>query len=274
MKCTKLTLTYCLLLLFSSSATKAQSYAANYTSQSLVLRSDYPSKSVLLSNIVSDKAGDMSPIIGAASWPDSGRQLECRSLLQFNYVFLPKLVIDNPSMITYAELILYPMQVVFSKEDVNKPSKFIVRRVTTSWQDSTTMWMNQPATDSAKQVTKTIKLKQKNQPVSIDVTTMVIDMLLYDNNGFMITGGSSPDKSIALGQLFASPQNDDENLRPVLVIRYGGKYNMPAGKQSVVTTNDIIREYERKHPRPQSSGSGSRYEHKTATPVTATPVKE
>jgi hypothetical protein len=265
MKYAKLTLACGLLLIFSSLATKAQSYAANYTSQSLILRSDFPSKSVLVSYL-SNKAGDMSPIIGAACWPDSGRQLECRSLLQFNYVFLPKMVIDNPSTITYAELVLYPIQVVFSKEDADKPSKFIIRRVTESWVDSTTMWMNQPATDSLKQVTKTVRLKKKNQPVSIDVTALVIDMLQSDNYGFMISKESTADKSIALGQLFASPQNDNENIRPVLIIQYGGKYNMPEVKQSLVTADDILREYNRKNPVPQSSAG-------TALPVSTTPVK-
>lgn len=255
----KLSLLCCLLLILSYSTTKAQQQSTamspspvksgTYTSRSLVLRSDFPSKSVLVSNISSNMAGDMSPVIGTASWPDSGRQLQCRSLLEFNYAFLPKTVIENPALIASAELILFPMQVIFSQDDAEKPSKFIVRRVLKNWEDSSTKWNNQPATDSSTQVLKTIKNKQKNKPVTVDVTQMVKDMLQFGNQGFMICQNNSQEKSVALGQLFASPKNSDENLRPMLVIRYAGTYNLPSTGQSLVSADDILREFDRTNPR-------------------------
>jgi hypothetical protein len=220
MKQNKSLLVCCLLFILSSTAIKAQYYFGEYIDQSVILRSDFPSKSVLVSNLLADRVGDMSPVIGAANWTDSGRQLECRSMLKFNYIFLPGIIINDPSSITSAELILSPVNVTFSQDDADKPGRLIVRRVLEDWEDSATMWINQPLTDSLVQVKKLIKVKNKNNPVNVDVTKLVIDMLRYGNNGFMICPEIADQQSISAGQLFASPKNEDENLRPILVINY------------------------------------------------------
>ncbi|HEY6062541.1 MAG TPA: DNRLRE domain-containing protein [Chitinophagaceae bacterium] len=220
MKQNKSLLVCCLLLILSSTATRAQYYFGEYINQTVTLRSDLPSKSVLVSNLIADRAGDMSPVIGAANWADSGRQLECRSLLKFNYIFLPEVIINDPSSIISAELILCPVHVVFSPNDIGKPGRFLVRWVLENWEDSATMWINQPLSDSSVQVKKIIKVKNKNYPVSVDVTKLVINMLRYGNNGFMICPENPDQQSIASGQLFASPKYEDENLRPLLVINY------------------------------------------------------
>jgi hypothetical protein len=210
----------CLLLILSSTPGNAQYYFGEYINQSVTLRSDFPSKSVLVSNVLSNRVGDMSQVIGAAIWADSGRQLQYRSLLEFNYNYLPQLIINDPSLISTAELILSPVHAVISQNDEDKPGKLYVRRVLQYWDDTLTRWENQPLADSSRQVMKTIKVKNKNYPVSIDVTKLVMDMLRSGNNGFMICPENSYQQSIASGQLFASPQNDDENLRPLLVINY------------------------------------------------------
>ena len=223
----------CLLLILSSTASIAQPYAQypnsaqlspqpywDYYNQVIVLRSDQPSQSVLVSNILADKTGDMSPVIGAALWTYSGRQLECRSLLKFNYNMLPGFIIENPSLITSAQLILFPLKVSFAQDDMNKPSSFIVRRVKEKWEDSAATWINQPSADSSATVTKVIKVKEKNDPVSVDVTKLVKKMLLSSNNGFLISPESSFQEFMASGQLFASPKYDFEEFHPLLIINY------------------------------------------------------
>jgi hypothetical protein len=235
MKQNKSLLLCCLLLILSSTATKAQAYAQHFNSvnpyplpyydysiQMITLRSDLPSQSVLMSTLLADKAGDLSPVICAALWNDSGRHLECRSLLKFNFAYLPQLIVDDPSQINSAELILYPLQVSFSQNDENKPSKIIVRRVMDNWVDSATNWINQPSPDSTIKVSKLIKAKNKNYPVSVDVTKLVIKMLRSTNNGFLISLDDIGDSSIASGQSFASPRFEFADLRPLLVIEYKG----------------------------------------------------
>ncbi len=217
MKYNKSLLVCCLIVMLSSIVAKAQ---FTYSDHSLTLRSDFPSKMVLLSNSFSDKIGDISPIIGAASWTDSGRQLQSRSLLEFNYRFLPKEIINDPSLIISAELILYPVEIASSPDDAGKPAKFFVRRVLECWEDSTTVWINQPAADSSRHVAEILKKKQKNKPVRVDVTRLVWDMLRFGNQGFMICNENSPEQPIALSQWFASPKYDNEKMRPQLVINF------------------------------------------------------
>ncbi|MGH2552617.1 MAG: DNRLRE domain-containing protein [Chitinophagaceae bacterium] len=210
----------CLLLILFTTATRAQYYYGDYINQTVILRSDLPSKSVLVSNLLADRVGDMSPVIGAANWVDSGRQLECRSLIKFNYVFLPDIILEDPSLITTAELILTPVSSIFADDDRNKPGRILVRRIVDNWEDSSTMWINQPLADSIAQVRKTIKVKNKEKQISVDVTKLVKSMLRNGNNGFMICPEKEKDELMASGQLFISPKNEDEELRPLLVINY------------------------------------------------------
>lgn len=277
MKQIKSLLAFCLFYILASTTIQAQSisFASNSSNQTVTLISGYTTKSVLLSNLLSDRVGDMSPVIGTAAWSDSGRQLQCRSLLEFNYLSLPKMILDDPSVIYSAELILFPLQVVFTKSDVDKPSKFIVSRVLETWQDSSTLWVNQPAADSSSQVVKVIKKKQKNSPVKVDVTGQVKDMILYGNKGFMISQENSPEMSMALGQLFASPKNEEENLHPLLIIKYPPAYRpvyTPMnGNQTVKSADQLIREYDRRMQNQNALnstwGSGP---VKTTGPVTTT----
>jgi hypothetical protein len=235
MKQNKSLLLCCLLLILSSTATRAQAYAQHnnssrpyplpyydYINQMITLRSDLPSQSVLMSSLLADKKGDLSPVICAALWEDSGRHLECRSLLKFNFDYIPQFIVDDPSLINSAELILFPLQVSFSENDVNKPAKIIVMQVIDNWVDSSARWNNQPSPDSAVRVSKFIKVKNKNYPVSIDVTKLVIKMLRSANNGFLISIDNASDSSMSSGQSFASPKFEFEELRPLLVIDYRG----------------------------------------------------
>ena len=175
MKQIKSLFAFSLLYILSYTTITAQSFSSSssYLNQSVLLKSGYTTKSVLVSNLLADRVGDMSPVIGTAAWSDSGRQLQCRSLLEFDYLSLPKMILNNPSIITSAELILFPLQVVFSESDVDKPSKFIVRRVLETWKDSATLWINQPAADASTEVVKVIKKKQKKNTVRVDVTKLV-----------------------------------------------------------------------------------------------------
>lgn len=207
----------CLFLIFSTTANHAQ---YQFINNSAVLRSDFPPKSVLVSNLLADSVGDMSPVICSANWKENGKQNECRSLLKFNYNYLPEFIINDPSLIISAELILYPLQMSINESDPDKPAKFVVRRVAEDWVDTATSWLHQPIIDSTLQAKKLIKAKNKNDVVRVDVTKLVKKMLQKGNNGFLITQDDAEPESIASGQFFASPKFGFEELRPMLVIDY------------------------------------------------------
>ena len=211
---------YFLLFILFSTTSYGQHPTGELVNKSIILRSDFPSKSVVVTNIADYGMGDFSPLLIAGSWTDKGKNLECRSLLEFNYTTLPEILINDPSLLHSAELILYPVNTSDPANDLKKRGKFIVKRVIEKWEDSLIVWDNQPLTDSSLQVTIDIKVKNKKNPVAIDVTKLVKDMLRLGNKGFMICPENSREPSIASAELFASPKNENEKLRPILVIDY------------------------------------------------------
>jgi hypothetical protein len=207
------------MVMLNAVVSQAQTFA-QYTPQTLTYRSDILPKSTLISNVAPDQSGAVSPIIGSAFWLDSGKLLQCQSYLRFSYLVVPRFLVEDPSRITLAELILSPVEMENSPADKEKISRFIVRRVVQPWNDTATMWNNQPQADSVYQVKWTLKKKQKNKLVSVDVTGMVMDMIRYENYGFMLSHDTAGKTPSSRWQWFASPLYEDETRRPLLVIHY------------------------------------------------------
>lgn len=211
------------LSIFISSAVTAQSFSS-YSDFSIILKADSNSRSVLLSNLLETQPGNQSPIIGTAAWTDLGRKLQCRSLLSFDYGVLPKVI--DAEKISKAELILVPLQINSTIDNSDKQfSKFMVQRVVEQWEDSLTTWSNQPLADIKGEVTKQINPKKKNKLVKIDVTDMVKNMFLLGNNGFLIRYEDSLSAAASFSHWFASAKNENEDLRPLLVITL--EYHLP-----------------------------------------------
>lgn len=207
------------LSLIISVTTSAQITYSGFSDVSVTLRSDTTTKSVLISNLLEDRVGDVSPIIGAAAWKDNDKKLQCRSLLFFDYGIMPKLI--RPEQITEAILYLKPVEIL-TTETANGAwySKFIVRRILKPWEDTTTSWLTQPEATLDDEVIKSIPEHKKNKTVKIDVTEIVRNMFRYGNNGFMIRYEDSLETSTFLSQWFASARYENEKLRPELNIRW------------------------------------------------------
>lgn len=213
-----------ILALFFTSAQGMAQTVTGYSDMSVMFKADTTTKSVLVSNLFEDRAGDQSPIIGAAGWFDKGRQLQCRSLLAFDYGILPRLI--KSDQITSARLILNPVQLENTDANTqNKNSRIMVRRVLQPWEDSLTTWINQPLSNSGGEVKKEVPVKKKDRTVNIDVTKMVKDMFEFGNNGFLICNPDSLETNNSFSQWFASAKNENENIRPVLVINYAVPYS-------------------------------------------------
>lgn len=215
MKITSTTLTVSFAI-FITTSLSSQSYSG-YADYSVVLKADSNSRSVLLSNLLEKQPGNQSPIIGTAAWPDLGRQLQCRSLLSFDYGILPKVI--TVDQIEKAQLILVPLQInsTIDNSDIQY-SKFIVQRVIEPWEDTLATWSNQPNADQKNEVIKQINPKKKNKLLKIDVTDMVKNMFVSGNNGFLIKYEDSLATTASFSHWFASAKNENEDLRPLLVI--------------------------------------------------------
>lgn len=207
----------CITILTSFSAS-AQTYSG-FSDRSIVLKSDTTTKSVLISNLLEDRVGDISPIIGAAAWKDNNKKLHCRSLLYFDYGILP--VFIKPEQITEAKLILRPLELntieTFNKM---KPGEFVVRRVVEPWEDSMTSWLTQPSSIPDDETIKSIPENKTGKTVRIDVTEIVKNMFQYGNNGFMISYRDSLETESFLSHWFASARYENKKLRPELMINY------------------------------------------------------
>ena len=241
-----------LLVTFFSAKVSAQSFAG-YSEVSIIFKADSTAKSALVSNLLADRTGDQSPIMGAAAWLDSGKQLQCRSFLSFDYRNMPGFI--KPEQITSAQLILNPLQLGNALDNnENQLSKFTVRRVTKPWEDSLTNWLTQPTSTSEFEVTKLLSPKKRDRTVKIDVTKIVRDMFRFGNNGFMIGYKDSADKAAFLSQWFASARNENENIRPMLVISYEVQYirspdqNYPALPMTARDRQELIQNYVRPEP--------------------------
>ena len=203
----------CPQLLFSQTA---PSYSI-YTTNSITLRSDVNSKSALLTNISTSLVGDHSPVLGVAAWQDSGKQFECRSIIEFDLRELPNFIKQVPDRVENAELILYPKP---GEEKNTDPCTFFIHRVWEPWTDSLTTWDQKPIVNSADRVKVKIDPDRK-RAVRIDVTKMVISMLKFGNYGFMFSR-QDPIAPADKGDWFASAKNNDKKARPVLIVSYTG----------------------------------------------------
>jgi hypothetical protein len=128
---------------------------------------------VLISNLLADRVGDVSPIIGAAAWKDSGKKLQCRSLLWFDYGLLP--IFIQPEQISQAKLILRPVE-MNTVEQLNsawQPHKFVVRWVLEPWEDSMTNWITQPTASPDDETIKFITENKIGKTVRVDGTEIV-----------------------------------------------------------------------------------------------------
>lgn len=202
-----------LFLLIAPAKVSAQVFASS-SEMSIVFKSDSNTRSVLLSDLLVSRAGNLSPIIGSATWSDNGKRLQCRSLLSFDFGAFVRMI--NPDFITKAELIMAPLELREGYEE--QPLQLAVRRVVQPWSDSVISWSNQPLSDTKDEAVARFR-KKKDQPVKVNVTAIVKKMFILGNNGFMIcygdslqTGGSS--------HWFASAKYNDQNARPLLLITY------------------------------------------------------
>jgi len=122
--------------------------------------------------------------------------------------------LKDPTRIASAELVLFPTNADFLKNNYDEPGKLVVQRIVDNWYDSSTACDNQPRVDSFEVARQKIKIKRKTPEIRVNVTLLVMDMILYGNKGFMIRQNNQVVSNTITGLSFASSLNDDKLLRP------------------------------------------------------------
>lgn len=154
--------------------------------------------------------------LDAAAWTIGGEVVYLRGLLKFDLSSIPA----NATIVT-AKLSLYsnptPLNGDFVSANLGPDNSMFIRRITTSWNPSTTNWSNQPPTTSTNQVS----IPHTSQPfldlIDIDVKDLVVDMQSSGNNGFMIMLQNEVIYNI---RDFCSSTYPDATKHPKLVVTY------------------------------------------------------
>jgi len=154
----------------------------------------------------------------ASAWTFSGNPGVVRSLIDFTELStLPA----NATLIS-AQLSLYAID--FSNglgqhSQLSGSNATWIERVTTSWDESTVNWDNQPATTTQNQVALAGTSTTTQNYLNIDITALIQDIM--DNPGssygLML---KLQDESYYRRMNFCSSDHTNQNLRPKLVITY------------------------------------------------------
>ncbi|MCB0699685.1 MAG: T9SS type A sorting domain-containing protein [Chitinophagales bacterium] len=161
--------------------------------------------------------GNKSVNIVTAYWTGNGKSGAWRSYLKFDLSSIPTnatvdsafldLYADNASTFGYANKPIY-----------GTDNSSVIRRVTSSWVDSLTLWNNQPSVTSTNEVVLPQTNVLSKDFLHIDVSGMVKDMYQQGNYGFAFKNKN--ESAYYNSMIFHSPNSTDTNRRPALMVYY------------------------------------------------------
>jgi hypothetical protein len=112
---------------------------------------------------------------------------------------------------------------------------FIVKRVTSIWDEASITYANQPSSTNTNQVTVPATTSS-NQNFKIDVTALVQDQMTFGNNGFFLR---LVNESIYRAIVCASSDHTVAAYRPMLKVYYPGCFDVEAGFEESITNNTV-----------------------------------
>ena len=157
-----------------------------------------------------------TPNYAAISW-SSGGTFHSRSLLSFDLSAIPATAI-----ILDAKLSLYSNTTSDHSQLHSGSNSCYLERITSSWNESTVTWNNQPATTTVNRVTLPASTSSTQNYLDINVTNLVTDMVNNPttSDGFMLKLAT---EAVFRSLIFASSDHSDSTRRPKLEITY--QYN-------------------------------------------------
>ncbi len=154
--------------------------------------------------------------IEAAAWTYSGNSGVVRSFFEFGELA----TLPANATILSASLSLYAMdQPAWQHSALSGSNDGWLERVTSSWDESTVTWNNQPASTTQNRVPLAASTSATQNYLNIDVTDLVQDMIDFpsSSHGFILKLNTESQYR-RLG--FASSDHSDSNLHPKLIIQY------------------------------------------------------
>ncbi len=152
----------------------------------------------------------------SVAWTNQGANSDGKSLLQFDLSSIPA-----NSVIISAELSLSfnPTDGDGQHSSLTNSNQSYLQRITSSWDEMTVNWVNQPSITTTNQVLLAESNSSTQDYPNIDVANLVQDMVNdpTGSHGFMLSGVSDQHY---YRLTFASSDHLDQHLHPKLVIVY------------------------------------------------------
>lgn len=152
------------------------------------------------------------PDLTSEATTNGGNFVCCRGIIDFNLSGIP----SNATIID-AKLYLFTYNSPNTGQHTGDNASYL-ERVTSSWDESTVNWNNQPTTSITNRVTLP-KFNNVNQNYVVNITELVKDYFADKSNsfGFML---KLTDETVHKKMIFASSDNTDTSLHPKIVIQY------------------------------------------------------
>ena len=148
------------------------------------------------------------------AWTNSGNPVLARGLIEFDLSSIPA-----GATITNAFLSLYSYNSPHnqSHSTLSGSNESVIQRITTSWDENTVTWNNQPNTTTQNQVFLPASASSIQHYLNIDVTKLAQDIVANPTNsyGFML---KLVNEQYYRKMVFASSDNPNSALHPTLKV--------------------------------------------------------
>jgi hypothetical protein len=150
------------------------------------------------------------------AWTNGSTPVNARGLIDFDFSSIPSgATINSASLSLYS----YNSPANGSHSTLNGSNESVLSRVTSSWNENTVTWDNQPSITTQNQVFLAASVNSIQDYLNIDVTNLVQDMMNNPSNshGFLL---KLVTEEFYRRMIFASSDNSDPNLHPKLEVCY------------------------------------------------------
>jgi hypothetical protein len=164
-------------------------------------------------NTAGNNYGSASQLAGYCIHGNQGGVNMNRGLIEFDLTGLPL-----GATIISASISLYATGPIGTLNGhVSNTNQAYLQRVTTSWNENTVTWNNQPSSTALNQVILPSSTSSNQDYINVNVTDLVLDMASNSNYGFLL---KQTNETTHRGLLFCSSDHSNPSKRPTLKICY------------------------------------------------------